>query len=150
MPQPTIEIFAVSNVYTRIMNFKKAGDIEIGHYHTYDHGTLISSGSIKLEILGENLETIETKIYKAPRMVLIKKEFKHRLTALEDNTVAVCIHALRDVEGELLPVETIEEVIHTTPDEDRKALIEHRNSNSVKEYLNKKNIVLENMVDNKS
>ncbi len=147
MSKPEITIFAVSNVYSRIMHFKKSGDIELGHYHTYDHGTLISSGSIRIEILDENSEVTESRVYHAPQMVLIKKQFRHRLTALKDDTVAVCIHALRDVEGELLPVETLEDVIHTTPDEDRIALKNRRNSNSVPSTLSRKGILIQNMLD---
>lgn len=149
MKQPEISIFAVSNVYSRIMHFKKAGDIELGHYHTYDHGTLISSGSIQLDILSDDSSIIESKIIKSPQMILIRKDKRHRLTALEDNTVAVCIHALRDVEGELLPVETLDEVVHHSPDEDRKALLEKRNSKSLYATLIKRDIIVENMLDDR-
>ena len=149
MEKPDISIFAVSNVYSRIMHFKQAGDVELGHYHTYDHGTLISAGSIQLDILDDECKILQSKIVKAPQMILIKKDKRHRLTALENNTVAVCIHALRDVEGELLPVETLEDVVHHTPDEDRKALLEKRNSNSLYATLIKRDIIVENMVDDR-
>jgi len=147
MASPDIKIMAVSNVYSRMMHFAKAGDIELGHYHTYDHGTLLGAGSLKLEILNDDGTTKEEKVYHAPQMILIKKEFKHRLTALEDDTVAVCIHALRDVEGELIPVDAIEEVLEYEPEEDKRALVERRNSNSVREtLLREKDILIENMI----
>ncbi|NBP00407.1 MAG: hypothetical protein EBU90_09840 [Proteobacteria bacterium] len=150
MSRPDITIMAVSNVYSRVMHFSKAGDIELGHYHTYDHGTLLSSGVLKLEILNDDGTVKEEKVYTAPKMILIKKEFKHRLTALKDDTVAVCIHALRDVEGELLPVDALEEVTEYQPEEDKKALIERRNTRSVKGTLQReKDIVIGNFISEK-
>jgi quercetin dioxygenase-like cupin family protein len=75
------------------MHFEKAGDTEIGHTHPFDHLTLLASGSVKLTV--EEKETI----FKAPHMIYIHKDKVHKLEALEDNTVAYCIHALRDGNG---------------------------------------------------
>lgn len=71
------------------MHFKKAGDVEQGHTHDFDHLTLLASGSLKITIDGEITE------FKAPHMIFIHKDKRHELVALEDNTVAYCIHALR-------------------------------------------------------
>jgi len=89
MAYPTIAIGAVSNLYSRMMHFKKAGDIEQGHAHKFDHLTLLASGSLKIKV-NEKEST-----FTAPNMIFIKEGEKHELTALEDNTVAFCIHALR-------------------------------------------------------
>jgi hypothetical protein len=90
MSAPEIKLTCVSNVWTRLMHFVKAGDIEQGHTHPFDHVTLLSSGSVRVTVNGVESE------FKAPALIFIKAESVHRLEALEDNTVAACIHALRD------------------------------------------------------
>lgn len=72
------------------MTFVKAGDVEQGHFHNFDHTTLLGAGSVLIKANGK-----ETK-FTAPQMIFIHADIEHELTALEDNTVAYCIHALRD------------------------------------------------------
>lgn len=102
MNKPEVKIIAISNVYSRIMHFKTKGDFEIGHCHTYDHGTLVSTGKLLVEMLRDDGTIISSKEFTGPSFVFISKLCMHRLTALEDNTVAVCIHAMRDIDGNLL------------------------------------------------
>jgi hypothetical protein len=102
MSPPEIKIIALSNVYTRLMHFLKKGDIENGHIHTFDHATLVSSGAVLVETLDENLNVVSSKEFYAPNMVFIDKNKKHRLIALEDNTVCGCIHAVRTMDEEIL------------------------------------------------
>ena len=90
MSSPEIALSCVSSVYIRQMTFIKAGDIEIGHSHVFDHQTLVAVGSVEVVVNGDK------KIFTAPHIVFIKKDAVHELTALEDNTVVYCIHALRD------------------------------------------------------
>jgi quercetin dioxygenase-like cupin family protein len=90
MNYPSIRIGCVANLYTRMMKFQKAGDVEFGHTHAFDHLTLLASGSLKVIVEGVATE------FKAPQMIYIHKDKEHELIALEDNTVAYCIHALRD------------------------------------------------------
>ena len=99
---PEVKIIAISNVYCRSMHYKNKGDFEIGHCHTYDHGTLVSTGKLLVEMLRDDGSVISQKEFIGPSLVFIPKLCMHRLTALEDNTVAVCIHAMRDIEGNLL------------------------------------------------
>jgi quercetin dioxygenase-like cupin family protein len=93
MAYPKTNIGCVANLFSRQMHFEKRGDIEIGHKHEFDHLTLLANGSLKIVVDGK--ETI----FKAPHMIYIHKDKIHELTALEDNTVAFCIHALRDGNG---------------------------------------------------
>jgi hypothetical protein len=51
--------------------------------------TLLASGALKVIVNGQATE------FKAPHMILIRQDKNHELIALEDNTVAFCIHALR-------------------------------------------------------
>ena len=100
---PEIKVMCISNVYTRLMHFQNAGDIEHGHAHDFDHGTLVSSGSLFVEVFDpQTKELISQKTIDAPNFIFIEKYKLHRLTALADDTVCACIHALRTNDEELL------------------------------------------------
>ena len=103
MADPKIKIMCISNVYTRMMHFEKTGDVELGHAHDFDHGTLVSSGSVFVEILDPiTKESVSQKTIEAPNFIFIEKNKLHRLTSLSDDTVCACIHALRTNDEELL------------------------------------------------
>jgi hypothetical protein len=89
MSQPEIKLGLVANLFSRMMHFVSAGDMEVGHTHQFDHLTLLASGSLKVTVDGVS------DTFVAPMMIYIHKDKVHELTALEDNTVAYCIHALR-------------------------------------------------------
>ena len=93
MNAPFVNIGCVANLFSRQMHFKSAGDLEHGHTHPFDHLTLLASGSLRVTVEGKTTD------FKAPQMIYIKAEYRHELVALEDNTVAYCIHALRDGDG---------------------------------------------------
>lgn len=97
MTTPVVKIGCVANLFSRQMHFEKAGDTEIGHTHQFDHLTLLANGRLKVTVDGSSSE------FKAPHMIYIHKDKVHELVALEDNTVAYCIHALRGVnDGDIL------------------------------------------------
>ena len=116
MAAPEIKILSCSNVYTRSMHFVKKGDIEYGHKHPYDHATLVSRGSVLVEIMDEGTSLPEfSKVFYAPNMIFINKDKLHRLISLEDDTVCSCIHAIRTIDETIVdpdfliePVETFE------------------------------------------
>lgn len=90
--QPIIALGLVANLWTRQMHFEKAGDCEQGHAHQFDHCTLLAHGSLTITVDGNS------KDFVAPQMIYIKAGMEHELKALEDDTVAFCIHALREKE----------------------------------------------------
>jgi quercetin dioxygenase-like cupin family protein len=90
MTAPAIHIGCVANLYSRMMYFKKAGDTELGHTHQFDHLTLLAKGKLKVTVEGVATE------FTAPHMIYIHKDKVHELESLTDETVAYCIHALRD------------------------------------------------------
>ena len=90
MNSPYSHITCVSNVFIKQMHFMKAGDTEQGHAHCFDHVTLLSAGSLRLNALGQSTD------FKAPHHIFIKAGVVHELVALEDDTLAHCIHAMRD------------------------------------------------------
>lgn len=93
MTQPFVHIGCVANLYSRMMHFVKAGDIEVGHTHQFDHLTLLAKGRLKVTVDGVATE------FTAPHMIYIRADKNHELVALENDTVAYCIHALRDKEN---------------------------------------------------
>ncbi len=93
MSEPVVHIGCVANLYSRMMHFRKAGDVEIGHTHQFDHLTLLAKGKLKVTVEGVVTE------FTAPHMIYIRKDKVHELEALTDETVAYCIHALRDKEN---------------------------------------------------
>ncbi len=99
---PETSVNAVSNLYTRMMNFSNKGDTEPGHSHVYDHLTLLAAGSLKVTVEGKSTE------FRAPHSIYIQKDKQHELVALEDNTLAFCIFALKDINGfDLLDPESV-------------------------------------------
>lgn len=90
MSTPTVHIGCVANLFSRMMRFEKAGDTEIGHTHQFDHLTLLAKGKLKVTVEGVSTD------FTAPHMIYIHKDKIHELEALTDETVAYCIHALRD------------------------------------------------------
>lgn len=92
MNSPIVHIGCVANLYSRMMRFEKAGDIEVGHKHQFDHLTLLAKGKLQVTVEGKTSE------FSAPHMIWIHKDKIHELVALTDETVAYCIHALRDIE----------------------------------------------------
>lgn len=93
MASPHYSISCVANLFCKQMLFVKAGDVEHGHCHAFDHTTLLSAGEVEVKANGK------TTRFKAPQMIFIKAEVEHEITALQDGTVAYCIHALRDGNG---------------------------------------------------
>lgn len=94
MANPTQKITCASNLWLRQMYFEKAGDANEGHTHNYDHMTLLAYGSVRVHVEGKTTD------FKAPQMVFIQRGKSHYIEALEDGTVAYCVHALRDKDTE--------------------------------------------------
>lgn len=90
MSNPLTDLKIVDNVFVKLHRFLKAGDTHEGHAHSFDHITLLASGSVKM--VHDNGEAE----FKAPHLIVTPKGIKHQFTALEPNTVFCCIHAIRE------------------------------------------------------
>lgn len=100
MPAISKEIGYFGNIWVRSHYLQYAGnDNGGGHKHHFDHITLLIRGSVEVEIEG-----YPPKQFKAPTFIVIKKEHKHKFTALEDDTVYYCVFALRDIDGEVTDI----------------------------------------------
>jgi len=102
MAAPEIKILALSNIFSRMMFFKNKGDVESGHKHVFHHATQLSHGSVLVDVLNEEKDIVSSKIFHSPNMIFIDKDKYHRITALEDNTVCSCIHAIKTTDGDII------------------------------------------------
>lgn len=93
----TVEIGYFGNIWVRQNLLEKSGDSHEGHKHKFDHVTLLTSGKMQVEIEGHG-----AKEFTAPTFVIIRKDYHHKITALDDQTVYYCIFALRDLNGEVV------------------------------------------------
>ena len=90
MTTPEITLGEVANLWSRMMLFRSSGDTEQGHSHPFDHLTLLAKGSLRVTVDGLATD------FHSPHMIYIQKDKTHELVALEDETLAFCIHGLRD------------------------------------------------------
>jgi quercetin dioxygenase-like cupin family protein len=105
MDYPEISLGIVHNVWTRQMHFKKKGDHETQHTHQFDHLTLLARGSLEVVTNGKSTK------FTAPHMIFISKDAEHSLTALEDDTVAYCIHSMTTHDGKNEYVKYVDDLV---------------------------------------
>ena len=107
MNKPHTHIACVSNIFSKMMHFAFAGDVMDGHKHSHDHLTLLAMGSVKVTVDGRHTT------FTAPQMIYIQAGKEHKLEALADNSLAFCIHAIRDGDsvGDILDPSMIPEGI---------------------------------------
>jgi quercetin dioxygenase-like cupin family protein len=97
--------YASGNIFIREMRFEKAGDVIDGHTHNFDHTTYVACGALLIEALNDDGSVKQAATKRASdghNWVLIKKEVKHRITALESHSVGHCIYAHRNPQGEVV------------------------------------------------
>ena len=84
------DIKIVDNVFVKLHVFVNVGDTHNGHAHSFDHITLLSSGSVTMKHNNGEQD------FTAPNLIVTPKGIKHQFIAKEPNTVFCCIHAIRD------------------------------------------------------
>lgn len=92
------------NIYVKKMTFNKGGLIYRGHHHDYDHVTLVAAGRalVKFKEVPEAGLPAEERVYDGVSMFVTRAFREHEITALDDNTVVCCIHAIRSKNGEVI------------------------------------------------
>lgn len=95
----TEELGYFGNIWVRQNYMEKAGDTGGGHVHNHDHITLLTSGSVEVTIEG-----YDPKVFHSPTFIVIRKEHRHHIKALEDGTNWYCVFALRDFDGEVVDI----------------------------------------------
>jgi hypothetical protein len=95
--QPLEYFSAIDGVFVKQLHFEQIGSTMYGHKHTHNHLTLLASGKLKVTVNGEVTE------FTAPHLIFIHKDNEHEFISLEENTVAYCVHAIRDkTTGEII------------------------------------------------
>ena len=89
----------VGNVWVRQNWLHKAGDTAGGHTHYHDHVSLLVRGAVEITV-----NDGPPKQFHAPTYIVIKKQHRHRIVALENDTVFYCVFAMRDVNGEVVDI----------------------------------------------
>jgi len=87
---PSEKVSLVANTWIKQMHFRKAGDRNCGHKHTFDHQTLLAKGRFRVRVEDRLAE------FAAPTIVFVAAGKEHLIEALEDDSVAYCIHAVRN------------------------------------------------------
>lgn len=80
--------FRADGLFVKQMHILKAGTRVPQHAHVYDHLTMLATGSVRVWKDG----ALDGD-YIAPTGIMIAAGIKHTFEALEDDTVAYCIHA---------------------------------------------------------
>lgn len=84
---PDVEWCMADNVFIKQMAMANAGTLVRQHVHTFDHTSMVATGSVRIWKNGE-----EWKDVKAPMPIFIGRDTAHTFMSLEDNTVIYCIH----------------------------------------------------------
>lgn len=91
------ELGYFGNIWVKQNFLPNAGDFVPGHYHDFDHVSLLVSGKVSVEIDG-----YEPKEFTAPTFIVVRKNHRHTFRALEDKTVWYCVFAAQNIEGDML------------------------------------------------
>lgn len=89
----------IGNIWVRQNYLEKAGDTIGGHIHYFDHVSLLAKGSVEVSIDGG-----EPHRFDAPTFIVIRKQHRHQITALEDDTSWYCVFAVRDIDGSVADI----------------------------------------------
>lgn len=99
----TSKFIEVGAIFIREMYFAKAGDggplDAEPHVHTYDHVHVLVRGSVVIGIEGK-----ETR-YDAPAYIYMSAGQRHSVTAAVDDTLGLCVHALRKQDRSEEPID---------------------------------------------
>lgn len=87
------------NIWLRENILHKKGSLSDRHYHLFDHITFLTRGEAKVVIEGQKSEG---KTFKAPCIIVMKKDLHHTFEALTDDVRWFCVFAVRDSSGEVM------------------------------------------------
>lgn len=97
------EHFWSGDIYSKVSHIP-SGSILVQHKHKYDHLSILSSGTVELEVDGQR------SIHTGPMCLDIKAGKHHGVKALTD-VVWFCVHSVKDA------VVDIDDVLIETPDD---------------------------------
>lgn len=97
------EFYTTDDIFIKQMPLVNAGMVVPQHSHTYDHYTMLATGSMRVFKDGKLVGN-----FKAPSAIFIEAGCKHLLISLEPNTLAYCLHNLHG--KETVPIESHHEL----------------------------------------
>jgi hypothetical protein len=90
--------FVSGNIFIRPIHLQMVGQQIKGHTHNFDHTTIILTGSVNILVERPDKTTYEQSVA-APNFLLIRAQYKHEITALEENTTLFCVYSHRTPQG---------------------------------------------------
>lgn len=88
--------FEVDGLFVKQMHIRHKGTMVPQHSHVHPHLTMLARGRLRAWRDGEWLGD-----YSAPAGIMIPANTKHTFAALEDETIAYCVHRLHGAEVEI-------------------------------------------------
>ena len=99
------ELGYFGNIWVRQHNLEKTGDNnDGGHVHFFDHVTMLVKGKVRVDVVDTITKEERSKEFEGPTFMVIRKDHKHKITALTDDVQYYCVFALRDVDGDVTDV----------------------------------------------
>ena len=99
------ELGYFGNIWVRQHNLEKTGDTnDGGHVHFFDHGTMLVRGKVRVDVTNTHTKEERSKEFEGPTFMVIRKDYKHKITALTDDVQYYCVFALRDIDGDVTDV----------------------------------------------
>ena len=90
------------NVWLRLQQYPKKDKVVQGHTHFHDHMSLLVKVGLRVYVEGkEPFEVWASSNPEVPTFFEVPAEHNHTFLPLEDDTVAYCVFAMRDMNGEL-------------------------------------------------
>ena len=93
--------WASGNIYIRRVRLAKAGDVLHGHTHNFDHTTIVFTGAVHVHATCE-AGCNKKQDFAAPSHFLVRKDWRHEITALVDGTEFWCVYSHRDPQGNVV------------------------------------------------
>jgi hypothetical protein len=90
MPFNRSDVKLVDNVFVKMMHLRAIDDVHAGHAHEFDHITLLATGSVKMKHDNGEQE------FTAPQLIVTPKGITHEFSAITNDVLLCCIHAIRD------------------------------------------------------
>jgi quercetin dioxygenase-like cupin family protein len=89
------------NLYVRHLAFDVVGDTMDGHAHHFNHVTLLTRGIV--DVRWRDADRVwQSRRYSAPAFIHVPAHIEHLFTAVEADTEAWCVFAVRDLTGQPL------------------------------------------------
>lgn len=97
--------FVSGNIYIRKNEDLPLGHVTPGHFHEFDHTTIVFLGAVRVKATLPDGLIIERDFH-APNHFLVRKDVLHEITALEDGTTYWCVYSHRTPQGDVVQVAT--------------------------------------------